>query len=328
MNKLAVQIIECAILGGGQVFARRLAAYAERWSHACLVMTANGDYAEDFAQVMNPTLWVTPDTIGATLAQLNPDLIIWHHWGGAMETIPDHITTKYKVLAFCHGKYPETETQTPIGFEGACIGGATDWNWDRAVRIMPAIVPYGVFGTLHTPSDNFRVMTYARLQPNKNGLGIIRLWKEVGVATGGHLTIYAGPHMVASDYREQCLSEAAADPSITIDESAWPGSLPYSYADAFLSYSTAETCSLVTAEAMAAGMPVVARNRFGPREYGPGVMSLVETERDAAQALIELCMDRGRGLELGRLAKRRAWEMFAPCVSIPQYEAVFEEVAG
>ena len=101
--------------------------------------------------------------------------------------------------------------------------------------------------------------------------------------------------------------------------------------DVFVLASLAETFSLVTAEAMAAGLPVVATAVGGvPECVSAGETGVLVPPADGAalaDALIGLLCDAPLRQRLGEAARQRVRQLFSPEVQVPRIEAALSLAA-
>jgi glycosyltransferase involved in cell wall biosynthesis len=101
--------------------------------------------------------------------------------------------------------------------------------------------------------------------------------------------------------------------------------------DTFVQPSLEETFSLVTAEAMAAGLPVVATAVGGvPECVSAGETGVLVPPADAgalAGALIGLLRDAPLRRRLGEAARKRVQERFSPETQVPRIEAALSLAA-
>jgi glycosyltransferase involved in cell wall biosynthesis len=102
--------------------------------------------------------------------------------------------------------------------------------------------------------------------------------------------------------------------------------------DLLTSTSVEEAFSLVAAEAMATGLPVVARRVGGIAELvvdgTTGVLVPADGHHDLVKAIVQLLGDRDRRREFGLAGRARSLECCSPETQVPMVEAMFAAVAA
>ena len=160
----------------------------------------------------------------------------------------------------------------------------------------------------------------AAISPRKNSLGLVRAFARMAARHPAARLVLAGPSPDAA-YRAQV--EREIDSAGLRSRVDLPGLLSaeevrgaLARADIFALLSFEEGAPMGIAEAMAAGVPVVASNRCGmPYMVQPGATGwLVDPDNpaDAARRFSELLADDARRTALGAAARARALERFHP----------------
>lgn len=113
----------------------------------------------------------------------------------------------------------------------------------------------------------------------------------------------------------------------------WRGDLPRCLvaADLLLATSENEPFGRVLVEAMAAGLPAVARAGGGVAEVlgrDAGVLLESPSARDYAEAAAALLADGERRARLAAAGRRRARELFSPALAAEQFEKLYAEISG
>jgi glycosyltransferase involved in cell wall biosynthesis len=147
-------------------------------------------------------------------------------------------------------------------------------------------------------------------------LEAVELLRRNGVAA--HALVVGGGGHRGDDRYEAALRELAGRPALR-GHVTFTGQVPdaasyMALLDVFVNASTPEPFGLVLAEAMAAGVPVVAVNEGGPREIvragETGVLTPTGAPADIAAALAELLRDPDLRRRLGEAGERRYEEEF------------------
>ncbi|MDO8421534.1 MAG: glycosyltransferase [Parvibaculum sp.] len=179
---------------------------------------------------------------------------------------------------------------------------------ERLENVVPLfrVTPDGVEKVIYKLSDRIEVSAAGRLVGRKNFDVIIEAVRELN-ASGcpAHLTIYGdGPDL---EKLRALVSACALEDQVSL-----PGYNPKwaeeaAQSDIFVNASDTEGFCIVVAEAMAAGLPVIATDVGGIREYGQQNTNMVKFECGNVQELREaihmLSADELLRERLGRKAK-------------------------
>jgi glycosyltransferase involved in cell wall biosynthesis len=140
----------------------------------------------------------------------------------------------------------------------------------------------------------------------------------VGLVVGG--TPFGRSASYPAELRELAARLAVAEHVIFTGQVDDPAGL-YPAMDAFVSATRGEPFGIAVAEAMAAGIPVVAFAEGGPREIVENGVSgiLVESEAGLVDALAGLAVDPARAAAVGEAGKRRAEERFSAAASAASF---------
>lgn len=166
----------------------------------------------------------------------------------------------------------------------------------------------------YDPAGPFRVAAAGRLVARKNFGALI----DAAAELAAHRTLYVdifgdGPGRAALDARIQ---RAGLAECVRLHgyRSDWLEAA--TAADVFVNLSDNEGFCIVVAEAMSAGMPVVATNVGGIREYGidrTNILTLPEADPGRVVATLDaLSRDPGRRAALGRAARIHMRRLYAP----------------
>jgi glycosyltransferase involved in cell wall biosynthesis len=206
-------------------------------------------------------------------------------------------------------------------------------------RPPTAVIPNGIdTAAFHVPQarrpwrrahgftdEDFLVASVARLEPQKDPLGLIAAFAEgLGRDPRAHL-------LLAGDGSLREAARAAASPRVHFlgVQNEVPELLAAS--DAFALFSTYEGNPMALMEAMAAGLPVVATDVGGvagivvPGETG--LLTPAGDRRAFADSLAALAADPERRRALGEAARSHA-QAFDVGGMVASYSALFERLAG
>ena len=183
---------------------------------------------------------------------------------------------------------------------------------------------------LHLPEHY--VLFVGTLQPRKNVPFLVRSFARMKKATGlPHGLVLAGQRGAATEEIEQLIGELglASDVIITGYVEDWQLPLLYKMADAFVLPTLYEGFTLVTLEAMAYGIPVIATDTSSIREGVDDAALLVPVNDDGAlaDALSTVLIDQAvRARLIGKGAARAplfTWERCA-LQTLALYQDVYE----
>ncbi len=207
---------------------------------------------------------------------------------------------------------------------------------ERIVRIPDGIDLTefeGIGGPRRSGSGGLTVLFVGRLYPEQKGLEpLVRSWALLPSELDLNLRI------VGDDWGGRRLVETRARELGVSDRITLTGPLPrsdllqeFSRADLFVLPSLFEPYGIVLTEAMAAGLPIVASRVGGvPEVVAEGENALLVPPGDPAAlaaAMEELARDDRRRTAFSRAGRTRV-ESFSWTRVIPQWERLFEEVAG
>ena len=178
--------------------------------------------------------------------------------------------------------------------------------------------------------DDFLIVSVARLEPQKDPLGLIRAFAQgLKDATGCHLLL-AGWGSLEKAARQLAAASGMADRVHFLGVRADVPEL-LAAADLFALASRWEGGPLAVMEAMAARLPVVATAVGAvPELVEPGVTGILTEPGDAAalaRALASLARDPERRRAMGEAAGARA-ARFSAAAMIAAYAELFERAAG
>lgn len=199
---------------------------------------------------------------------------------------------------------------------------------DAGLYNCPAEQPARVRSAYNVPAGSFLVAAFCRLSPEK---GLFNLVEAAG-KTRGPLSV---KYLVAGEGPLEAGLKARVK-SLGIEKNfVFTGFVEdikplLSAADLVVLPSFREGFPVVLLEAMAAGKPVVASKIAGIDEsVEDGRTGLLVPPGDSAalaEAIMELCKDRGRAVEMGKKGSVAVREKFGIAKMINAHEAVYREV--
>ena len=185
---------------------------------------------------------------------------------------------------------------------------------------------------LNVPAAALLIGSIGDVIPEKGLIHVVRALQKIRPAVPAARLLVVGGGSTA--YRAQVEREAE---QLGVDSMIiWAGRRTdvadiMTALDVFVLPSLAETFSLVTAEAMAAGLPVVATAVGGVPECvmaGETGLLVPPADEDAlANALIGLLRDAPLRRQLGDAARNRVRELFSPETQVPRIEATLAQAA-
>ena len=189
------------------------------------------------------------------------------------------------------------------------------------------------FGVIPTPQDR-RVLCVGWLNERKNTLGAIEAF-ALAVARGAEGTLVIAGQAKEPGYHQKVLDAIARHKLAArvellghIDHGRLMEEL--GKAAVFLLPSRQENSPMAIAEAMAAGLPVIASNRCGMpymvTENTTGFLIDPEDTEQIAERLTRLLQDPAAARQMGQAGRRAAEQRFAPRMVAEQTRAVYQEI--
>ena len=314
-------------VAGAQRFVLDLAIWQSRWADVTVIFRGDGpagwvnylpkDHSISFIQVA--------DEKGAerALAEIRPALC-WHH--------SPHFRF---ALDACH-KSARHVIGTEHGF-----GGNTDPG--RPSYVIPIIgdgaIHHGIDTTVYGPRENAR----GRYSKSPFRVGIIgrRTSEKLPATFVAALVEFAKTHpkiewtLAGNSYQNEDTARSTAAltdvPRIRLIGNIDPADMPTfmrSEIDAVCIPSTTECCPYTAIEAMASGLPVVARAVGGLPEVIGDAGVLCRDDAEIFAAVLDLAVDRKRSRSIGRTARVRAESNFDIGRMVREYSARIEDMTG
>jgi len=209
-----------------------------------------------------------------------------------------------------------------------------------------AIIPGGVDCQRFRPDGDLRQQTrhslgyndedivvgyLGRLVPSKGAPSLLRCLQLICQEERRVRGLFVGGGPLLASLRQQVAARGLSARLQFVGPCPWPETPRYLNAmDIFAFPSYTEACGLALLEAMACGLPMVARSTAGARQAlgAEECGRLVDSDEELRAALLQLCRDEGLRHAFGRAARRRAeglfrWELVAEMTS-----ALYQELAG
>ena len=207
-----------------------------------------------------------------------------------------------------------------------------------ARRRRTVVVPYGMDldpGIVGEAGADPLVATVARLTPEKGVDVLVQAMASVRARHQSVRLVVIGPKQEGYDDYAADLLTSVADLGLT-DAITFTGAVPdpsehWKQAWVYVQPSRNEGFGLAVAEAMAAGLPVIASDTGGLAEVverdRSGLLVPPEDPGALADAIDRLLVDRGLAARLGAAARERVFSTFTLERMVDRYEAVYAELS-
>lgn len=328
---------------------------ASRFEHLVLSMSPSIEMAERLVHGDVKTLGVgfgQAANLGARVAEVarafGADVLHTRNW----PTLVDGWRARRALgrIPHVHGHHGrDADTARRFGFKRELLGRIITRGLDRVVTLTSAmadeyrssfgrargglsLIPNGVVipevaARPRRPGDPFHVLAVGRLDPVKDYGTLVRAFAAMpGREPEDRLTIAGGgPEM---DALRQVAADAGVAEQVLLPGPVHPVQPLYLEAHAFVQSSIYEGMSNTVAEAMAAGLPVIATRRGGNPDVVGDAGHLIEAEDVLALSgrLGEVRGDPGAATALGSAARDRAEQRFSVAAMVSGYEAVWTEI--
>lgn len=182
------------------------------------------------------------------------------------------------------------------------------------------------------PRDSavWRIIQVSNFRPVKRVLDAIQVFESIAKCISCELVLVGdGPERKVAEER---VARLGLSDSITFSGKVLCVEEFLRQADILLCTSQTESFGMSIAEGMASGLPVVAPRAGGiPEVVLDGTTGILTDPGDLdalAEALLRLMTAPEEAERLGRAGRERIEQLFSPGVVVPQYEALYDRLAG